>query len=289
MSTRFWLRARSSPSDPGAALRRSAHIPTRVCEMSDVSPSIDLDFSLKGKRALVTGGASGIGAAISEALAVKGARVVVVDLNGDAAQAKAKTLAHGASALACDVADPASVKHVVDGALAALGGLDILVNSAGVVFLAPAEELPLDYWDKTIAINLKGTFLMSQAVGKAMIAAGRGGKIINLASQAGSVAIDQHVAYCASKFGVIGLSKTLAAEWGKHRICVNTISPTVVLTELGKKAWDGPKGEALKTRIPTGRFAYPEEIAAAAVFLASNGADMINGVDLLVDGGYTIV
>lgn len=257
--------------------------------MSDASASIDLDFSLKSKRALVTGGASGIGAAICDAFAAKGARVAVVDINVGAAQAKAKEIGNGAISLACDVADLASVKKAVDGALRAFGGLDILVNSAGVVFLAPAEDLPLDYWDKTIAINLKGTFLVSQAVGKAMIAAGRGGKIINLASQAGSVAIDQHVAYCASKFGVIGLSKTLAAEWGKHGVCVNTISPTVVLTELGKKAWAGPKGEALKTRIPSGRFANPEEIAAAAVFLASAGADMINGADLLIDGGYTIV
>ena len=253
------------------------------------APRIDMDFSLKGKRALVTGGASGIGAAICAAFAAKGARVAVADLNIDAAQSQASALGSGAISLACDVADPTSVNKAVEGALEAFGGLDILVNSAGVVFLAPAEDLPLDDWDKTIAINLKGTFLMSQAVGKAMIAAGRGGKIINLASQAGSVAIDQHVAYCASKFGVIGLSKTLAAEWGKHGLCVNTISPTVVLTELGKKAWDGPKGDALKARIPSGRFAYPEEVAAAAVFLASGGADMINGADLLVDGGYTVV
>jgi NAD(P)-dependent dehydrogenase (short-subunit alcohol dehydrogenase family) len=122
-----------------------------------------------------------------------------------------------------------------------------------------------------------------------MIAAGRGGKIVNLASQAGTVAIDEHVAYCASKFGVIGLTKTLAAEWGRHKITVNSISPTIVLTDLGRKAWAGEKGEAAKKRIPMGRFAYPEEIAAAAVFLASNGADMINGADLLVDGGYTIL
>ena len=151
----------------------------------------------------------------------------------------------------------------------AFGGIDIAVNSAGIVALAPAEDLGLDAWDKTIAINLRGTFLVSQAVGRLMIAAGRGGRIINLASQAGTVAIEEHAAYCASKFGVIGLSKTLAAEWGRHKITVNTISPTIVLTDLGRKAWSGEKGEAAKKRIPSGRFAYPEEIAAAAVFLAS--------------------
>lgn len=257
--------------------------------MLDASASIDLDFSLNGKRALVTGGGSGIGAAICSAFAAKGARVAVVDLNAAAAEAKAKAIGGGATAFACDVSDPAAAQQTVDEVVAAFGGLDILVNSAGVVFLAPADKLPRADWDKTIAINLTGVFYMSQTVGKAMIAAGHGGKIVNLASQAGTVAIDEHAAYCASKFGVIGLSKVLAAEWGKHRICVNTISPTVVLTELGKKAWDNPKGEALKLRIPAGRFALPEEIAAAAVFLASSGADMITGADLLVDGGYTIV
>jgi NAD(P)-dependent dehydrogenase (short-subunit alcohol dehydrogenase family) len=218
--------------------------------MADAPARIDLEFSLKGKRALVTGGASGIGAAICRAFA---ARVAVVDLNIDAAQAKASEIGNGAIALACDVADPTSVNKAVGGALGAFGGLDILVNSAGVVFLAPAEDLPLDYWDKTIAINLKGTFLMSQGVGRAMIAAGRGGKIINLASQAGSVAIDQHVAYCASKFGVIGLSKTLAAEWGKHGLCVNTISPTVVLTELGRRV-SRPVVSPTRKRSPRRRY-----------------------------------
>ena len=101
-------------------------------------------------------------------------------------------------------------------------------------------------------------------------------------------AIDAHVAYCASKFGVIGLTKTLAIEWGKFGICANTISPTVVMTELGRNAWAGPKGDAMKALIPTGRFAEPEEVAMAAVFLASNAADMINGADLIIDGGYTV-
>lgn len=253
------------------------------------SKQVDLNFSLSGKVALVTGGASGIGSAIASAMAAKGAVVAVIDINESVARAKAEELGNGSRSFVCDVSNPQSVENVIADVEAAFGRIDIAVNSAGVVMLAPAEELSLDAWDKTIAINLKGTFLVSQAAGRAMIKAGKGGKIINMASQAGTVAIDQHVAYCASKFGVIGLSKTLAAEWGKHGINVNTISPTVVLTDLGRKAWDGPRGEALKQRIPSGRFAFPEEIAAAAVFLASNGADMINGADLLVDGGYTII
>ncbi|KAA0692621.1 D-threitol dehydrogenase [Neorhizobium sp. P12A] len=255
----------------------------------DGTKQVDLNFSLSGKIALVTGGGSGIGSAIASAFAVKGAVIGVIDVNEGAAKSKADELGGRARSFVCDVSDPQSVGDMVAAAEAAFGHIDIVVNSAGVVMLAPAEDLPIDFWDRTIDINLKGTFLVSQAVGRVMIGAGRGGKIINLASQAGTVAIDQHVAYCASKFGVIGLSKTLAPEWGKHGINVNTISPTVVLTELGKKAWDGPRGEALKQRIPSGRFAFPEEIAAAAVFLASNGADMINGADLLVDGGYTII
>jgi NAD(P)-dependent dehydrogenase (short-subunit alcohol dehydrogenase family) len=102
------------------------------------------------------------------------------------------------------------------------------------------------------------------------------------------VALDQHAAYCASKFAVVGLSKVLASEWAPRGVTVNTVSPTVVLTELGRKAWEGPKGDALKAQIPTGRFALPEEVAATVLFLASNNADMVNGLDLLVDGGYTI-
>ncbi|MFS2152517.1 SDR family oxidoreductase [Rhizobium sp. Rhizsp42] len=257
--------------------------------MTDTAPQIDLNFPLTGKIAVVTGAASGIGSAISDALTAKGATVAVLDINADIAAAKATALGGGAKSFVCDVSQPDSVNRAISDVVAAFGRIDIAVNSAGVVFLAPAEDLSLDYWDKTININLKGSFLVTQAVGRAMIAAGNGGKIINLASQAGTVAIEEHVAYCASKFGVIGMSKTFAAEWGKYGITVNTISPTVVLTELGKKAWAGEKGEAAKKRIPAGRFAYPEEIAAAAVFLVSDGANMINGADLLIDGGYTIL
>lgn len=237
-------------------------------------PTIDLNFRLDGRVALVTGGASGIGAAIAAAFAAKGARIAVVDLNESGALDAAAALGDDSRGFRCDVADPESVTATVD-------------NSAGIVMLAPAEELSLDAWDATIDVNLRGTFLMCQTVGNRMLAAGRGA-IINMASQAATVALDQHVAYCASKFGVVGLSKVLAAEWAGRGVRVNTISPTVVLTELGHKAWDGPPGDALKKLIPTGRFAYPNEIAAAAVFLASDAAAMINGADLLIDGGYTI-
>ncbi|MCU0901710.1 MAG: D-threitol dehydrogenase [Cypionkella sp.] len=246
-----------------------------------------LPSSFSGKVAVVTGAASGIGAAIAEAFAARGARVALLDMNLEAAQSRAAGLA-GAVALACNVTDAASIDAALAGVHSHLGAPDILVNSAGIVDLAPAEDLSLGAWDRTIAVNLTGTFLMAQAVGRAMIGAGKAGRIVNLASQAGSVAIDGHVAYCASKFGVIGVTKTLALEWGKHGITVNSVSPTVVLTDLGRKAWDGAKGEAMKALIPTGRFAEPHEIASAVLFLASDEAAMINGADLLVDGGYTV-
>ncbi len=248
--------------------------------------TIDLNFSIAGKVAVITGAASGIGAAIADAFAEKGARLALLDLNEEAVKAKAAAL-KDAKAWTCNVADARSVEATVAAVESEMGRIDILVNSAGIADLAPCEEITLSAWQRTLDVNLTGSFLMAQAVGRRMIAQ-KGGKIVNLASQAGSIAIDGHVAYCASKFAVIGMTKTMALEWGKHGITVNTISPTVVLTELGRKAWAGPKGEAMKAQIPTGRFAEPEEIAAAAVFLVSGASDMINGADLLVDGGFTV-
>ena len=255
--------------------------------MSATAPTIDLTFSLTGKTALVTGAASGIGAAIAETFAAKGATVAVVDLKAEDAARQAAALGAEHVSIACDVSDPASVEAATAAVVETFGHIDILVNSAGIVALAPAEDLTASAWDSTIRVNLSGTFYMSQAVGRHMLQAGSG-TIINLASQAGSVAIDQHAAYCASKFGVIGLTKVLALEWAGRGVTVNSISPTIVLTELGKAAWSGEKGEAAKKLIPTGRFAEPAEIAAAALFLASTGAEMINGADLIIDGGYTI-
>ena len=252
----------------------------------DAPPSVDLDFSLDGRVAVITGGASGIGAAIADAYASKGAVVVVLDLDAGAARTKA-TSGAGHSGHGCDVSNEVSVSAAVEVVLAQHERIDVLVNSAGVALLGAAEQLSAAAWDTTMNVNLRGTFLVCQGVGRSMLERGSG-KIINLASQAGSVALADHAAYCASKFGVIGLTKVLASEWAGRGVTVNTISPTVVLTELGKKAWAGQKGADHMALIPTGRFAYPEEIAAAAVFLASSSADMVNGLDLVVDGGYTI-
>jgi D-threitol dehydrogenase (NAD+) len=188
--------------------------------MSLTETSLDLTFGLDGKVALVTGGASGIGAAVVDTFAAKGAQVAVVDLDGEAADKKAAQLGGRGSGFACDVTDPAAVDAAVARVLEAYGRIDVLVNSAGVAILAPAEDLEVSAFDTTINVNLKGTFLVCQAVGRHMLAQGRG-KIINLASQAASVALDQHVAYCASKFGVVGLSKVLASEWAGRGLTVN--------------------------------------------------------------------
>lgn len=245
------------------------------------------DFSLEGKVAVITGGAAGIGYAIAELYLKKGAKVILLDRSIQVADIAGKLDLTNAAGFYCDVSDKQSVELAVEQAQSIFGRLDILVNSAGIVALAPAELATEEDWDKTIAVNLKGVFLMSQAVGRHFIQQGHG-KIVNLASQAGVVALPNHVAYCTSKAGVIGMTKVLALEWSPLGVQINAISPTVVLTELGKKAWSGQVAENMKLKIPACRFAYPPEIAACALFLASDAANMITGANLVIDGGYTI-
>lgn len=251
-----------------------------------MTSQVGYDFSLANKVAVVTGGASGIGAAIVDAYAVKGATVVVLDKDVDSAQRKVSE-GTAAAAFSCDVTSEPSVVAAISAVSTAFSRIDVLVNSAGLAVTDAAEDLTVDKWDLTMAVNLRGAFLVTQQVGRIMLAQGSGA-VISLASQAATVALPGHVAYCASKFGLVGLTKVLALEWAGRGVRANTISPTVVMTPLAKELWDNPEGEALKAQIPTGRFALPEEIAAVAVFLASDAAKMINGADLLVDGGYTI-
>jgi len=250
--------------------------------------SFTYTLSLDNKVALITGAAAGIGKAIALAYLDQGARVVLVDRNPEIQTIAAEMggTSSRAIGIVADLTQPTSLGAAVKEAIASFGLIDILVNSAGVVELEPAETLSEANWDKTISINLKSVFLMCQAVGQHMLERGSG-RIINLASQAGLVALDQHLAYCASKAGVISLTKGLALEWSPRGINVNAISPTVVLTELGRKAWAGEIGEAMKQKIPTRRFAVPEEIAMAALYLAGPGSGMISGENLVIDGGYT--
>ena len=246
-------------------------------------------MNIKDRVAIVTGGGKGIGKAISLLYATKGADLVLLDMSDELALVAKEIEAKGREVLAIklDITNRSEIEKAVAKAISVFGRIDILVNNAGVVFLDEAENLKEEHWDLTININLKAPFVVSQIVAKGMIER-RSGRIVNIASQAGFIALDKHVAYTASKAGVIGMTKVLAAEWAEYGIRVNAISPTVILTELGKKAWAGEVGEAMKKKIPVGRFGYPEEVAACAVFLASDAADLITGSNLVIDGGYTI-
>ena len=254
------------------------------------SSQYDKSFRLDGRIALITGAAQGIGKAISVLFAEKGADLILVDLNEEELNKAAKEITRmgrKAVPMAVDLTVKDSCRSVAEESVKACGRVDILVNNAGVALLESAETITEEYWDTTMAINLKVPFLLSQAVGREMIKR-KAGNIINIASQAGIIALERHLAYCTSKAAIIEMTKVLALEWGKYGINVNAISPTVVLTELGKKAWAGEVGESFKKSIPIGRFADPEEIAACALFLASDAARMITGSNLVIDGGYTI-
>ena len=244
-------------------------------------------FELKGKTAIITGGAAGIGFATAQFFAKKGVNLVLADLNPKTDEI-AKELSPNAIGVAGDATKEEERQKVLKAAIDAFGQVDILVNCAGIVALEKAELISERDWDRTMNINLKATFMMAQMVGKYFIDNKVHGCIVNMASQAGVIALDKHVAYCASKGAIIAMTKVMAMEWGKYGIRVNAVSPTVVLTELGHKAWDGPVGDAFKEEIPSKRFAEPDEIAGTIAFLCSGAAGMITGHNLLVDGGYTI-
>jgi NAD(P)-dependent dehydrogenase (short-subunit alcohol dehydrogenase family) len=250
----------------------------------------DLDFSLAGKVACVTGAASGIGLAIGEAFARKGVALYLIDKSPQlVAQAGALAEKYGIQAVGAvqDLGDTRNVPSLAERCVAELGKVDILVNNAGVTFLDQVENLKEEDWDRTLDMNAKVPFLLSQAFGRKMIAQ-RSGAIINIASQGGIIALEQHAAYCASKAALIALTRVCALEWGKYHINVNSISPTVILTAMGKNYWQGKRARVMLKKIPAGRFGRPEEVAAACVYLASDAAALITGGNLVIDGGYTI-
>jgi len=246
------------------------------------------DFCLKGKNTIITGTSSGIGFEIAKMYARKGANILAIDQKESEELAQYVT-AQGVQYVFCagDITSAETIRAVVDKAMAEFGKIDVLVNCAGVGFLESLDESTERVWDLTMAVNLTGAVRMALAVGKTMCANG-GGSIINIASQAGVVALEKHLAYGTAKAGLIQATKQMALEWGKHNIRVNAISPTVILTPMGEMNWNNEKGEAMKQAIPSRRFGYPEEVAACAVYLASDAASLFNGANLIIDGGYTI-
>ena len=245
----------------------------------------DKSFSIEDKVAIITGGASGIGYAVAQLFLEKGASVALLDLKDDVSEIATALHTSKAIGLSCNVTDNQSMEEAIHHVQSHFGKIDILVNCAGVVFLDDAENISDTYWQKTLDINVTGTFKMAQKVGNILIKQGTGGKIINLASQAALIALDNHVAYCASKAAVLGITRSLAFEWAQFNINVNAISPTIILTELGEKAWAGEVGEKAKKEIPLNRFGYPEEVAAVALFLACDASNMITGENIVMDGG----
>lgn len=242
-------------------------------------------FDLSGRCAVITGGAAGIGLACAHLLAERGARVALLDRDPTVVDVAAK-LGAGHLGIAVDLAQVGQIQHTIDSVFEQFQRLDYLINSAGVVLLDKALQVSESAWDTTLDINLKASFFVAQACARHMLAQGSG-RIVNLASQAAVIGLDRHVAYCASKAAIVGMTKVLAMEWAP-RITVNAISPTIVETALGKKAWAGDVGERAKLQIPAGRFAQPEEIAGLALYLLSDAAQMVTGANMVIDGGYSI-
>jgi NAD(P)-dependent dehydrogenase (short-subunit alcohol dehydrogenase family) len=249
-------------------------------------------FSLEGKTALITGGGQGLGGAIAEGFAQFGADVSVVDINqetADAVAATAESLGRKAIALKCDVSNEEQVLETVEKSIRALGKIDILAAVAGIGDRAMAEDMSMQQWKRVIDINLTGVWMFDQAVGKHLISRKAPGSIINMASIAGQVGIKTGNAnYCASKGGVIALTRLLAVEWAKYNIRVNAIAPVQFKTPLVLPLLEKP--ETVKyflDAIPLNRFGEIEEIVGPAIFLASEAASMVTGITLNVDGGMT--
>lgn len=244
-------------------------------------------FSLKGQVAVITGAASGIGYAIATQLSAAGAQVAMVDRADNVEQCAAE-IGAGARGYRFDLQELDKIDNLISTIIDDYGQIDILVNNAGIGILEPMGEVTQLSWDATLLINLTAPFFLAQRCGHDMKTR-QYGRIINIASQASVIALENHAAYCTSKAGVVAFTKVIAAEWGPFGITANAISPTVVETELGKRYWHGERAAEMKRKIPGRRFASTDEIAAAVLYLSSGAAGIINGENLIVDGGYSII
>ena len=250
------------------------------------------ETELAGKVALVTGGGGDLGRAIGAALAAAGFRVILADIDGNAARDAAASLSSAGNHVGhvnMGVADEESVTAAFERVAHDLGRLDVLINNAGIAARKPSVELPVADWNRVLAVNLTGTFLCSRAAARLMLK-GKGGAIVNIASIMGLVgnSLYANPAYQASKGGIINLTRAQAVEWAGSGIRVNAVAPTFVETKLTDRLLQEPGiHDGIIARTPMGRLARPGEIAAAVIFLASDAAAFITGIVLPVDGGWT--
>ncbi|MER6950201.1 SDR family oxidoreductase [Nonomuraea sp. NPDC000554] len=250
---------------------------------------------LTGKRVLISGGSSGIGAATARRFLQEGARVVLGGLDQaevDRTVAELSPLGQ-VSGLAGDVSSEADVHRLVEAAVATLGGVDVLINNAGTAWREPFLQITPGHWDRIISVNLRGMFLMAQAVAQHLVARGSGGVILNMSSTNGLGGEADYAHYNASKGGVLLLTRTMAVELGKHGIRVNALCPGYIQTPLNAAISsglaDGFVSAYERDHIPLGRAGLPEEVAAAYAFLASDDAAFIHGTELVIDGGQLAI
>ncbi|MEA2519357.1 MAG: hypothetical protein QOF49_1437 [Chloroflexota bacterium] len=250
----------------------------------------DATFSIAGQVVLVTGATGGIGSDLATAFAVAGAKLAIAGRRvalAEAIAARIHDAGGDATAIELDVTDVASIERGVAATVETYGRLDILINNAGLGTNHDAIDATEEEWDELFAVNVRGLFFASQAAARRMLPQ-RSGRIINMASQAGLVGIRRHAAYSASKAAVIGLTKVLALEWSPHGVTVNAVAPTWTYTPGTAERLDDPEFLAsVLARIPAGRVATTDEIAAAFLYLASPAAAMVTGTVLTIDGGWT--
>ncbi|HZO99262.1 MAG TPA: SDR family oxidoreductase [Terriglobia bacterium] len=248
-----------------------------------------MTFDLHGKVAIVTGGGSGLGRDIGLSMAKAGASVVVADLNPAAGQKTVDEILESsgeAILFELDVADSAGVNEMVRRVVERFGAVHILVNSAGITKRLPPLDFPEEDFDRIIAVNLKGTFLCCQAVARQMAKQG-GGKIVNLTSIGGMVGLPNTVAYCASKGGVVQMTRALAIDLARYKINVNAVAPSLANTPIAATVFQNKQTlEWFLSKVPLGRLCEPRDVSAAVLFLSSSASDFVTGHILAVDGGF---